>query len=158
MLKREAMRSRSLTSCLALFLGALAIGTVAPVARGDVSQIVVDVSALRSDRGQVLGALYDSAHDWAQQGHEIASCVGAIAHRRARCVFEGVAAGAYAIALVHDENANGTLDRDPFGLPREGFAFSNDARPGLGAPSFDAARFQHEGTVTTLRVHARYGL
>lgn len=52
-----------------------------------------------------------------------------------------VPAGAYAIMLYHDANANGTLDRGGLlRMPTEGYAFSNDAPVRFGPPSFEAMR------------------
>jgi len=48
--------------------------------------------------------------------------------------------GAYAIAVVHDANANGDIDRNLLGIPQERYGFSNGAKPLLGPPSFDAAK------------------
>jgi len=52
-----------------------------------------------------------------------------------------VPAGEYAIALYHDENNNGKCDRNFFGIPKEGFAFSNNVKPFLSAPSFKSCKF-----------------
>ena len=43
--------------------------------------------------------------------------------------------------IIHDENDNGRLDENPFGMPTEGHGFSNNAEGflSLGAPSFAAA-------------------
>ena len=55
-------------------------------------------------------------------------------------VFEGVQPGDYAISVFHDENNNETLDTNLFGLPKEGFAFGNNAMGMFGPPSFDNAK------------------
>lgn len=47
--------------------------------------------------------------------------------------------GSYAVALFHDENDNGRLDKR-FGIPTEGFGFSNNPHLWFGPPSFKAAR------------------
>jgi uncharacterized protein (DUF2141 family) len=47
--------------------------------------------------------------------------------------------GRYAVIAFHDENDNGQLDENGWGVPVEGYGFSNDAAAFLGAPSFDAA-------------------
>jgi uncharacterized protein (DUF2141 family) len=58
---------------------------------------------------------------------------------------------------MHDENGNRRLDRDPIGLPQEGYIFSNDVRgDDFGPPSFAAAAF--EPLPRTRFVRARYGL
>ena len=43
-----------------------------------------------------------------------------------------------AIAIFHDENLNGDLDKAPgIGIPKEGFGFSTNPPLKIGAPSFD---------------------
>jgi uncharacterized protein (DUF2141 family) len=72
-----------------------------------------------------------------------------------------VPAGAYAIMLYHDANANGTLDRGGLlRMPTEGYAFSNDAPVRFGPPSFEAMRIdvaQGARTVTTVRMRYQGG-
>lgn len=49
--------------------------------------------------------------------------------------------GLYAIALYQDINNNGELDTNFLGIPKEPYAFSNNKKPGLSAPSFDKCSF-----------------
>lgn len=144
-----------------LRIGILAalLGIAPQLAHADGSSIiVVQVDGLRSGRGEVIGALFRSESGWTVEGREVATCRARIHGRHAACVIEGVSAGTYAFAYLHDENGNGVLDRDFLGLPREGFGFSNDAAPSLGAPSYQSASFRHDGAGTELHVHTRYGL
>ena len=60
--------------------------------------------------------------------------------------FDHVRAGSYAVSVIHDTNKNGDLDRTKLGIPKEGFAFSNDAMGKKGPPTFDKARFEVTGT------------
>ena len=46
----------------------------------------------------------------------------------------------YALAIYHDENKNGKLDKNLFGAPTEAYGFSNNARETFSAPSFEAAK------------------
>lgn len=59
-------------------------------------------------------------------------------------LFAKVPTGEYAVVVVHDENDNGQLDNGFLGLGGEGYAFSNDARPLFGRPSFERAKFAVE--------------
>ena len=43
--------------------------------------------------------------------------------------------GDYAVAIYHDENGNGQLDKRLFGIPKEPYGFSNNYRPRLSAPN-----------------------
>lgn len=55
-------------------------------------------------------------------------------------VFTNLEPGTYAIIVFHDENDNGKLDETPWGVPAEGYGFSNNAEGFLAAPAFkDAA-------------------
>ncbi len=51
-------------------------------------------------------------------------------------------AGTYAIGAFQDLNQDGVLNRGAFGVPREPYGFSNDARGSFGPPSFEAASFE----------------
>lgn len=45
--------------------------------------------------------------------------------------------GRYAVCVIHDSNQNATLDRNFFGIPKEGVGISNGIRREM--PSFDKA-------------------
>ncbi len=68
-----------------------------------------------------------------------------VRNTEARCDFEDILPGTYALAVIHDENMNGKLDTNWLGIPIEGYGFSNDAKGLFGAPSFSAARFPYDG-------------
>jgi uncharacterized protein (DUF2141 family) len=75
---------------------------------------------------------------------------------QARCDFEDIPPGTYAMAVVHDENMNGKLDTNWAGVPTEGYGFSNNAKGVLGAPSFEAASFSYDGRNVDLTMSLRY--
>jgi uncharacterized protein (DUF2141 family) len=55
-------------------------------------------------------------------------------------IFENLKNGDYAVSVIHDENENGELDKNMVGIPKEGFAFSNNVMGSFGPPSFDKAK------------------
>ncbi|HEX8554565.1 MAG TPA: DUF2141 domain-containing protein [Sphingomonas sp.] len=69
--------------------------------------------------------------------------------------FDGLAPGNYALALIHDENANDRLDTFA-GIPREGFGFSRNPAIGFGPPKFAAARFAVGHDAQKQQVKMRY--
>lgn len=79
-----------------------------------------------------------------------------IVNNQAVCAFTAVAPGDYAVSVFHDENANGVLDRNFIGMPKEGVGASNDAAGKLGPPKFEDARFSYKGGQQTLTIHLRY--
>ncbi len=55
--------------------------------------------------------------------------------------FSDIKPGTYAIAVIHDENRNGELDSNFFGIPTEGYGFSSGAEVTKSSPSFSDALF-----------------
>ncbi len=47
-----------------------------------------------------------------------------VRNTQARCDFEDISPGTYALAVIHDENGNGKLDTNWVGIPTEGYGFS----------------------------------
>lgn len=120
--------------------------------------VVFRVHGLRSDRGQIMGALYDSPQHWVRAGEHAADCRAEIRARVARCEMQ-VRPGRYAFAFAHDEDGDGELDRDFLGIPSEGYGFSNDVRPALSLPSWQSAAFDVREVPSGERVvTARYGI
>ena len=63
--------------------------------------------------------------------------------------------GTYAVAVHHDANANGRMDSNFFGMPKEGYGVSNDVRPKFRAPRFSEAAVR-VGRDTTVVVRMTY--
>ena len=70
--------------------------------------------------------------------------------------FPDIPAGRYAVQVSHDENNNNKLDRGLFGIPKEGFGFSNDAKIRMAPPKFDEAAFDHGKLSQQIALHLRY--
>jgi len=75
---------------------------------------------------------------------------------QARCDFEDIPPGTYAMVVIHDENMNGKLDTNALGIPKEGYGFSNDAKKWLGTPTFSDASFSYDGQNVDLTMSLHY--
>ena len=130
-----------------LLLGASASANEAPVeaaAPAISASIDLAITGLRSEKGDVLVCLSanpkyfpDCSKDKSARKLKV-SAVQADAIQIAN-----VKPGTYAVALIHDENANGKMDLRLF-LPREGFAGLRDA-------------VVHEAFHELLEWHANFG-
>lgn len=128
---------RARTAALAACLLALSLAAPRGARAADLS---VEVTRLRSDAGYVHVALYAVPERFPDSDGMIVDRVVKAAAGGARVVFAGLAAGTYALAVYHDENGNRQFDQGLFGIPLEGYAFSNGATGFLGPPRFaDAA-------------------
>lgn len=63
---------------------------------------------------------------------------------KAIAVFPQVQAGKYVVAVFHDENNSGKIDMNFMGIPKEGFAFSNNPSLWKLKPSYKACEFSVE--------------
>lgn len=57
-------------------------------------------------------------------------------------IIENISPGDYAVAIFQDINGNGKIDTFFFGIPKEPYGFSNNARKLMGPPSFKDCKFQ----------------
>lgn len=118
--------------------------------------LTVRISQLRNAKGHVAVALFASAADFPNQAHAFRGKLAKITGGRASVVFDDLAPGIYAVAVLHDENANAKMDFNFLGMPLEGYGFSNDASGILGPPSFQAAAFTLLPRASGIAVKLRY--
>ena len=128
------------------------------VAQSPCPGIHVKILNIRNSTGTVACALFESPAGFPTEFLASATNVMIIKIRKtqARCDFEDIPPGTYAMAVVHDENMNGKLDTNWLGIPTEGYGFSNDAQGVVGAPSFSAASFPYDGRSLDLTMTLHY--
>lgn len=96
-------------------------------------------------QGQILVALFDSEASYGGQGQPVRHAVIDAARGDARAVFDGLPDGDYAIRVFHDLNGDGRMNTNPFGMPVEPYAFSNNAVGAMGPATWAQARFTVSG-------------
>ena len=128
-------------------------------AAGDPTALTVDVEGLRSGTGVVQVALFRTADGYPQQV-ELAARTRTvpIALPTTVVTFDDLEPGTWALAVLHDENANGRLDTTRLGVPKEGIGASREATRRLGEPRFEDARFEVGASDLHLRVAVKYWL
>lgn len=72
-----------------------------------------------------------------------------------RAEFTDVPPNRYALKAFHDVNANGALDTNWMGMPKEPYGFGNDAMGTFGPPDFAAASFDVREARVTARIRMR---
>jgi uncharacterized protein (DUF2141 family) len=157
---RRVLRLLAILSALSVS-AALHHGRIAAAGPDDVARtpilLRVHVIGLRSDKGDVRCSLFSSAEGFpADTDQRATTIVAPISNRNATCEFGGIAPGVYAIVLFHDENSDGSFNRNWIGLPEEGYGFSNDARAYFHPPSFKDASFSVERGIKDIQIDIRY--
>lgn len=149
---------RRLEARCAALLAALALASMPAFTQETCPGIHVKILNIRNSTGTVACALFESAEGFPIEFLHSATNVMVIKIRatHARCDFEDIPPGRYAIAVIHDENMNGKLDTDWVGIPTEGYGFSNDAKALFGAPSFAAASLPYDGRSLEMTISLNY--
>jgi uncharacterized protein (DUF2141 family) len=102
--------------------------------------LTLTIEGVRSPRGKIMAALL-KADMTAGVARRVDATMATPVTGTTTIRFEGLAPGDYAVKLFHDENSNGEMDSNLFGIPSEGYAFSNRARASFGPPKFEQMKF-----------------
>ena|SRR6188508_1330021 len=104
------------------------------------SSLEIHVDNIKSKKGSIRFGLFTSEADYLKNPVEkrIIKSTG----KDVTVVFENLQPGDYALSVIHDENDNGELDSNAFGIPKEGFGFGNNALGSFGPPSFEKAKIK----------------
>lgn len=159
--RRECARARAVKASAAaipLILAAVAVGDgLPPGSLAATGPIEVRVEGIREPRGILQLSLFATADGYPEDFRKAArtrSVAASDSTLTAR--FDSVPAGPWALAVLHDADGDGVLDRNALGVPREGIGASNGAVRRLGPPRFKDARFLFHGDSLALRVRLRY--
>jgi uncharacterized protein (DUF2141 family) len=135
---------------LLLLSSALAIGAREMQAQS-VSKLTVHVTGIRNANGNIRLALFrDSTFFQAKEVEIDAKAMTAVA------VFDKIPPGVYTVQLFHDENRNGKMDTNFFGMPLEGYGMSNNPKKRMGKPGFDETNFQLNQPESTIEITMVY--
>ena len=102
-----------------------------------VSNLTVHVTGIRNTKGRIGFSLYRDRQFVENRQAEIDPKT-----LTATIVFEKIPQGVYTVQLLHDENMNGKMDTNLFGMPVEGYGMSNNPKKRMGKPGFDETNFQ----------------
>jgi uncharacterized protein (DUF2141 family) len=111
------------------------------------ADLIVAVSGLRNQNGQVLIALHDTNASFPNKWSLAVAVKRVAAQDGAGVRFENLVPGRYALIAVHDEDGNGEMTKTFIGLPVEGFGTSNNPSF-FGPPRFGAAVFELRDSVS----------
>jgi len=113
--------------------------------------LTVTVEDAQPNIGQILISLFDSENymqaPTAQQTGTVDD------DGRCAFVFQGLAAGEYAVSVIYDEDMDGELDTGLFRIPTEKIGFSNNAKGRFGPASYEDAKFPLSSTNTAITIN-----
>ena len=150
--EKVAFRAASFTKILLTTGLPLATLYSAPGAMADT--LTVTINNIEK-AGEIHVAVYDNAEAFEADRGEKGGAAPGITEGTIEMVEPGsvtyvyeLPPGTYAVGIFHDVNLNNKMDNNLFGIPKEQYGFSNNARAFLGPPAFEAAAFELKGETT----------
>lgn len=149
------MRRLTTHALLLAMVGSSAIALHANAAAN--SSLTVTINGLRNQKGQVCLNLFSEEQGFPNSSDRAleSRCVKA-GDTPLAITFSNLSARSYAVALIHDANTDGTLNRGFLGIPKEGFGFSRNPRIRTGPPSFKDAAISVSGATTNVQIQLKY--
>jgi len=131
----------------------------APACIGPVSDVWINLTAdrVKSSKGLITATLYpnDPKRFLVKNGSLFVASTPAVASQTRFCLFVP-RAGAYAIAIYHDEDSSGKINRGGlFGIPTEAVGFSNNPTILFGPPSLRSVRLDIQHTNQSATINLR---
>jgi uncharacterized protein (DUF2141 family) len=121
---------------------ACAMLLLAPAAMAaDTATLTVTFEGLKSHAGAIMLSLSAGQDAYDGKAGPAAQTMISAAGDTAVATFNGLAPGQYAIKAFHDVDGDGKMAANPFGMPTEPYAFSNNAAAAMGPPKWAAAAF-----------------
>lgn len=119
------------------------------------ADLILKVTNIHPLTGKIMVAVFNSKEtyfdvDKMYVGYEIAADSSVVGY-----VIQDLPDGIYAITIYHDEDNNGEMNRSWLGMPKEGYAFSNNFTSAIRPASFSDAAFQLSRD-TTLVIKMNY--
>lgn len=154
-------RVRQVLACGTVMLAAMAQPALAaPNCLGPQSStwITVSVDGVRNAEGQIAATLYADAPErfLVKNGSLYVVRTPAVAGTTKFCIFVPQT-GVYAIAIYHDEDNSGTINRSGvLGIPTEGFGFTNNPPTLASLPTFRSVRLNIPRTNLATTIHLKY--
>ena len=131
---------KRLTIFILLFFMIPAVATAfAGQAKTSTSNLIIHITGFENSDGVAKVALVNSKKNYSEETPFKGYNFNIINNRVLKTIT--LPYGEYAIKIYHDENGNDELDTRMFGIPKERYGFSNNARGTFGPPEYKDARF-----------------
>lgn len=100
------------------------------------ADLTVKITNIKEAKGNIVIGIFDKAEAFPTESKQLKQIVIPVTGETVTKTISSLPNGDYAVAVFHDKNENKACDRNFFGIPKEGFGFSNNFSPKVKAPSF----------------------
>jgi uncharacterized protein (DUF2141 family) len=116
----------------------------------------IKLTGIRDGKGYMLAGMNPSASGWPREAvKELKWSKQGLRNGELVVEVPDLPFGTWAVSILDDENKNFEMDMR-FGIPQEGYGFSNDAPVGLGPPKFEKAAFEFSSSGQQITIQIKY--
>lgn len=104
----------------------------------DTATLTIRVVGAKNSKGQIAIALFNGETGFpANRSNTVRTLQVKIDPQTlsGQVTLNNLPRGVYAVSVFHDENMNGRLDKNVFGIPKEGYGASNNPKKSMGRQS-----------------------
>lgn len=127
---------------------AICLCPLAKMVRADAPEegvLSIDITGTKNEKGNLVAFLWDQPKGFPSDSKKKIAMVRVRATKESCSIrFEKLQLNQfYAVSVMHDENANGEMDYNLVGIPKEGYATSRNVPHSMfGPPKFQDASFK----------------
>jgi uncharacterized protein (DUF2141 family) len=104
-------------------------------------KLTLHITNIQEISGRLQVGIYNNKSDFPKEGKEFKRVYIKVDGKEVKFTVQDMPPGDYAIAIYHDANTDGQCNSNFLGVPTECYGFSNNVKPFLSAPSFNATKF-----------------
>ncbi|HNW69394.1 MAG TPA: DUF2141 domain-containing protein [Bacteroidales bacterium] len=106
--------------------------------------------------GNINIAVFNSYASFANNGPVFRGAIIPVTATMMVVPFDSLPKGIYSVAVFHDEDKNGVLNKNQMNIPLEGYGFSNNAAANLGPPNYAQTKFIYSGKNKSITIFMTY--
>ena len=113
-----------------------------------IHDLIIEIPNVKSREGVIHIGIYNNKEAFPHYDKEYRVIIIKASTFPGDYTIKDLPEGEYAVALMHDENADRTCNKNFLGIPKEGYGFSNNIRPFLSAPSYNDCKIDLNRNMT----------
>jgi len=119
-------------------------------------EIELLIKGAKSNDGVIRVLIFDKEDGFPEEPKKAIKALSLpISNLSAKVTIENLPSGSYAISVFHDEDSDGKMKKNNFGIPIDRYGFSNNPTLYFGPPSFSKCAVQVKKSTVKVEIKLR---
>ena len=119
-------------------------------------EIELLVNGAKSNNGVIRVVIFNNKDGFPEEPKKAIKALSLpVSNLSAKVIVENLPSGNYAISVFHDEDSDGKIRKNNFGLPLDSYGFSNNPTLVFGPPSFSKSTVQLKNSTVKVEIKLR---